>query len=293
MKKLFKLFYNLVPFKKQIFICLKFFWVPPKRITQHLHFKSAIKVKVDEKASFYINHYGYIIENELFWHGFDNAWEKVSFKLWRELSRDANTIVDIGANTGVYALMSKAINPVAAVYAIEPVERVFKKLQDNIKLNKFNIIALPEAASDKDGSAMIFDIPDTEHTYSVTVNRNMYPTDVPVIQTVIKTVKLDTIVERYNIQRIDLIKIDVETHEPEVLEGYLKYICLHKPTLLIEVLNDEVGQKIEEIVKDLGYLYFNIDEKAGIKKVEHIKKSDYYNYLLCDSPTAAKLSLIN
>lgn len=293
MKKLFKLFYELIPFKKVIFTGLKFFWVPPKHITQHLHFKSAIKIKVDDDASFSINHYGYLIENELFWHGLDNAWEKVSFKLWRELSRKADTIVDIGANTGVYALMSKAINPTAAIYAMEPVERVFKKLQDNIKLNNFDIIAISEAASNVDGAAIIFDIPDTEHTYSVTVNKNIYPTDVPVIQTTIQTIKLDTMVERYNIQRIDLMKIDVETHEPEVLEGYLKYIALHKPTMLIEVLNDEVGQKIEKIVTDLGYLYFNIDENAGIKKVDHIQKSDYYNYLLCDSQTAANLSLIN
>ena len=48
---------------------------------------------------------------------------------------------------------------------------------------------------------------------------------------------------RYNdhkITKIDLLKIDVETHEPEVLEGYTKYIHLHKPTMLIEILNDEL-----------------------------------------------------
>ena len=87
------------------------------------------------------------------------------------------------------------------------------------------------------------------------------------------------------------MKIDVETHEVEVLQGMGKYLDLFRPAMLIEILNDEVGAGVEEMVKDKGYLYFNIDENAGLKKVDHIYKSDYYNYLLCDADTAKYLDL--
>ncbi len=66
---------------------------------------------------------------------------------------------------------------------------------------------------------------------------------------------------------------------------------IYRPTLLIEILNDEIGHKVQKMVQGLGYLYFNIDEAGGTRQVESITKSDYYNYLLCDAVVAAKLRL--
>ena len=40
--------------------------------------------------------------------------------------------------------------------------------------------------------------------------------------------------------------------------------------MLIEVLSDEIGSKIEELVKDHGYHYFDIDEKNHIRVEDHI-----------------------
>src|ERR1051326_3413102 len=111
MKKYLKYFYNIIPFKKEIFTVVKHFWSPSKKISQHLHFKSKLKIKIDKQSSFNLYHYGYMIENELFWHGIDNAWEKVSFRLWKMLSETADIVLDIGANTGVYTLISGSINP--------------------------------------------------------------------------------------------------------------------------------------------------------------------------------------
>ncbi len=36
------------------------------------------------------------------------------------------------------------------------------------------------------------------------------------------------------------MKIDVETHEPEVMEGFAEYYLKFKPIILIEVLNDQI-----------------------------------------------------
>ena len=62
----------------------------------------------------------------------------------------------------------------------------------------------------------------------------------------------------------------------EVLEGLGKYLKEYQPTMLIEILNDEVGKKVETSVKEHGYLYFNIDELTDeITPVDKITKSDY------------------
>lgn len=291
MKQSLKKVYELIPLKKQFYTALKKVWRPEENIFRHLHFKGVINVPIDNSRSFKINHFGYQIENELFWKGLVNGWEKESIQLWLKLCLDSDIILDIGANTGVYSLIAKTIKPTSKVYAFEPVNRVFSKLKQNITLNNYDINPFEKAVSNEDGTAIIYDTL-TEHTYSVTVNKNLSSPETKVSETKISTITLDTFVRQENLKKIDLIKIDVETHEAEVLEGFANHISKFKPTILIEILNDEVGSKVNKLVKDLGYLYFNIDEKSGIRQVNTITKSDYYNYLLCNPETAAKLGLI-
>ncbi|MCK6649636.1 MAG: FkbM family methyltransferase [Bacteroidia bacterium] len=290
MKKATKYLYNIIPFKFEFYSFLKIFWKPREYIYKHLHFKGIIKVKVED-SSFRMKHHGYQIENEIFWVGLTNGWEKESIKLWIKLSKKANVIFDIGANTGIYSLIAKAVHPNSKVFAFEPVKRVFDKLQENIQLNKFDIYAQEEAISNSTGTAVIYDTY-SDHIYSVTVNKNLASSTTKVVEKKISTITLNDFIKKHNIEKIDLIKIDVETHEPEVLEGFSDYLSIHKPTILIEILNDEIGNKVSALIQGLGYLYFNIDEKGSPRKVDNITKSDYFNYLLCSQDTASEIGLI-
>jgi FkbM family methyltransferase len=291
MKTLFKAVYNFIPFKMEFYKALRKIWKPSQSMYRHFHFTGVFNVPLDEQKRFKIKHYGYELENEIFWGGLADGWEKESVKLWIELCRDAKIIFDVGANTGIYALIAKATNPHSKVYAFEPVARVFHKLQENISLNKFDIIPIEKAVSNSDGTAIIYDT-SSEHTYSVTVNKNLASPGTNVFETKIETVTLNSFVRQNNIKKVDVIKIDVETHEPEVLEGFLDYLFEFKPSLLIEILTDEVGERVSAILQNSDYLYFNIDERGGIRQVDKITKSDYYNYLLCGPATAKKLGLV-
>lgn len=289
MKIFLKSLYNLIPYKRELYIILKKIWNPGESIYQHLHFKGNFKVSVEDK-SFKIMHYGYQIENDIFWAGVAGNWEKDSINLWIELCKFSNVIFDLGANTGIYSLIAKTVNPTAEIYAFEPVKRIFKKLQHNISINNFNITAIEKAVSNYDGTAIIYDIPD-EHVYAVTVNKNMHSAGTKTVDTVIETVTLNTFIRDNNIKNIDLIKIDVETHEPEVLEGFSDYLKKYEPTILIEILNDEIGMNVEKQLTGLNYLYFNINEKGGIRQVSSITKSDYFNYLICKPEIATRIKL--
>jgi FkbM family methyltransferase len=238
-----------------------------------------------------MRHHGYLIENELFWRGLER-WDRISASIWITLSREARTIVDIGANTGVYTLLARSVNPAADILALEPIERVFRRFEDNLALNHFKVRALHAAASDHDGTMTIFDMP-MEHVLSVSLNRDFYLAHQrsQLIEVPVTVRSMDNLVDECGWPRVDLVKIDTETHEPEVLQGFWRTLERDRPTLLIEILNDEVAAKVEAIVGGLGYRYFNIDEVNQPTPREHLSRSAHYNFLICMPEVARKLGL--
>ena len=89
------------------------------------------------------------------------------------------------------------------------------------------------------------------------------------------------------------MKIDVETHEPEVLAGFRKILLRDKPSLLIEILNDEVAKRVEEQIKDVGYLYYNIDDVTWPPpRVATLTRSGHFNFLLCQPEVARSIGLV-
>lgn len=270
---------------------LRKFIIPKQSLYKHLHFNGDFHVDIDGQHSFEMRHYGYEIENEVFWNGVYDGWEKVSLQLWGELCKDANTVLDVGANTGIYTLLTKAINPAATIHSFEPVKRVYDRLLHNVALNNYEVSCVGEALSNFNGKATIYD-KDTPHTYSVTVNKDTSVDMETSVAVEIETMRLDTYIESNGIKAVDVIKLDVETHEAEVLEGMGKYLEAFQPTFLIEILNEEVAGKISELIDGMGYEYYNIDENGFIRKVSKLTTSDYYNFLLCKKEISKRLKTL-
>ncbi|HEY6504863.1 MAG TPA: FkbM family methyltransferase [Chitinophagaceae bacterium] len=290
MKSLLKKVYKVIPFKQQVFSLVRKMGKVPHSIHRHLYFDGVISYKVNGKK-IKMNQKGYDVENTLFWAGVEGCWEKVSIGLWIRLCKDSNTILDIGANTGTYALVAKTVNEKANVIAFEPLDFIFTKLTANAALNKLDIRCMPYALSDFNGTAKVY-AESLEHLYSVTVNKNLGSPDVQVHETEIAARKLSTIINEQSLSGVDLMKIDVEHHEAEVLKGMEEYLNKWRPVMLIEILTDEVGQNVQNLIRGMEYIFFNIDENGSIRKVDNIGKSDYCNYLLCSAEKAAYLKLV-
>lgn len=282
--------YGFLPFKRSCCVLLRALWTPPERISRHLTFHGDFTVNVDETHAFRLRHFGYPVENGLFWRGIAGCWEPVSVGLWIRLCRNARVVLDIGANTGVYALIAASLRPDARVYAFEPVQRIFERLETNRRLNGSAIHCVQTALSDHTGTAVIYD-PGDEHLYSASVNRNCYEGSSRVTAVEIPVVRLDDFVDQHHLKHIDLVKIDVEMHESEVLRGFGRYLRECRPAILIEIRDEDVAARVEAQVTGLGYLYFNIDERAGVREVGRLGASDYFNFLLCTEATAAAIGL--
>jgi FkbM family methyltransferase len=290
MKVLLKQLYKVLPFKQQIFSVVRSIVTLPNSVSKHLYFDGQISFKVGKKTIL-MNQKGYDVENTLFWRGVGGCWEKVSVGIWIKLCEDATHILDIGANTGAYALIAKTVNPKAEVFAFEPMDMIHKRLEDNVRLNNLDIKCLPYALSNYTGDATVY-AESENHIYSVTVNQNRSHETIPVFEKKIQTKTLIDFIKEHRIQKIDLMKIDVETHEPEVMEGLGAYLAKWTPTLLIEVLDERVVTELNAMFAGLNYVYFNIDEEGQIRQSHRIEISDYYNYLVCVPEVAKKLQLI-
>jgi FkbM family methyltransferase len=233
-------------------------WTPPRSVYEHLWMRGPFDIEVEPNRTFRMIGYGYSVENELFWKGYAGSWEHASLALWRELCKGAEWIVDVGANTGVYALAAQALRPSAKVLAIEPSTRVFDKLVKNIRLNGFPIAAEPVALSDRSGAATFYDSPD-EHQYSASLETGMggtLPVEVPVA-------RLDDVLANHGFPRVDLIKIDVERHEAAVLRGMRECLERDRPTILIEVLDDYCRKGIESALAGIDYRWELLADDEG------------------------------
>ena len=295
-----KFFYNAIPFKKFIFLFVKIFYVPSRTLYQHLTFKGVTSINLDgNKLKIYNT--ATLIENQLFWRGIE-GFEPNSLRIWIKLCKTSNIILDIGANTGVYSLLAKSVNNASTVHAFEPVERVYKILEKNAFINNFDIITHNKAVSNYDGVGMFYD-DEEEHTTSVVINLDR--SDEKRLHKVeIETIKLDTFIKNNKIKNIDLIKMDVELHEAEVIEGFGWHIKKFRPTLIVEVIRDYVAASLQEHLSELEYNYFYINEPFAGGDYDCTIHSDAYqrvktlincksgNYLICTDDVARELNLM-
>jgi FkbM family methyltransferase len=273
--------YEQVPLKRTAFEVMRRTVKLPRRLTSHLSFRGTFTVSIDRFHDLRLQHWGYMMENDLFWNGLGNGYEGTSLQVWRRLAPHASVILDVGANTGIYALVARCVNPTANIIALEPVERIFRRLQRNIELNGGNITAEQIAASDMTGEAIIYDRPeDHELTASLDPLMVQYCGGGGVEYTV-PTKRLDDLLSSAGFSNIDLIKIDVELFEPQVLIGMGAFLSNCKPALIVEILNEEVARRVDDITRDLGYKVFRIVEKRGLVAADVVEVTDLKerNYL--------------
>ncbi len=285
----FRNVYRAIPAKQPLFSFIKSIVPIPYSLYKNLRFKGIIKVNTKNNSFKVHTDYDKYVETKLFWKGVEAKYEKMSYQLWMNLSKKASVILDVGANTGIYSLISKTVNPKASVYGFEPLPDVFKQFKANEDLNSFGIHCLELAAANQDGTADIYTNP-AEKLYTSTLNSEN--TVENSIKTTIKTITLKTWIEENNITKIDLMKVDVESFEPQVMQGMGKYLKQMRPTMLMEILSNEVGKEVEKYLEGCNYLFFNLDEETKPKLVPHLKAEGYLNHLICSKETAQYLGLL-
>ncbi len=205
--------------------------------------------------------------------------------------KDADSVyIDVGANIGAFVYRAlKHIKP-RQVFAFEPLPDLNLSLQKKFRdIHLFNI-----ALSNSEGSAS-FKIPIAGkkrlHTRA-TLNtdfREDVETEHKIIEVALSS--LDVWSEKQSLKRVDLLKIDVEGHEENLIDGSIAFLQKFQPVLIIEIEQRHHKKSITEIIEKInaiGYkvLYFDSDSKLlkspvdqldDIQQKGKMKTADYIN----------------
>ncbi len=81
---------------------------------------------------------------------------------------------------------------------------------------------------------------------------------------------LDSIVKEHNLDRVDVIKIDVEGAEKQLLEGAMDTLGRMRPVVLLEVSEKALGlqgtrpQELIDLLQSLQYVMHRFDPLTGL-----------------------------
>lgn len=168
---------------------------------------------------------------------------------WFFTPKRAFTVVDVGANCGIYTLKAaKKVGTKGLVIAIEPENENYDFLSRNIRINRYNnVIPLKLALSSFEGRSELYVQNFGKHSLITKTNRAV---DVSVTT-------LALLLNRIGVSRIDLMKIDVEGSESEVLRGSEDLLTSKKISRLVIAAYHSPVQA-EEIEKYLTFFDYKV-----------------------------------
>jgi FkbM family methyltransferase len=234
-----------------------------RRIYSHFPYVGIVEVDCGA-GTFRIRSRGHNIENGLYWDGIA-AHEPRTMAIWMREAARSRVVLDVGANSGVFALAAAACGA-GAVHAFEPVPRVHAILAENFALNPgLPLHAWACAAGAETGTASIFD-PGGDAPTSASLSERFareHFGDLPA--TVVEVVAIDDFCAREGIARVDLVKIDVEGFEEQALAGMRATVAASSPTIVMEVLPEQEARlrAVVEATWPGRYDWQPIDEGAG------------------------------
>ena len=216
------------------------------------------------------------------------------------------TILDIGSNIGYYPLMElNLIGKNGTLISVEPSGSNIKLLKKNLTLNNFHNIEIHEGAiSDIDSQKDFF--------LSNQSNLNTFHnigTGIEHLSGEIIKVKTQTISSVLKGRSVDLIRMDVEGHEVEVLNGMLSSIKEFRklPMIIFEThlsrysSEHDFGKTLNELFKLKYKVIFvgsssergsNIISKYGYKSIKEIKSDGEKRKIFKDIKSKDAIQLI-
>jgi|TARA_B110000027_G_scaffold65789_1_gene70476 FkbM family methyltransferase len=141
-------------------------------------------------------------------------------------------LLDCGCNYGFYSFYAASLSSQNLVIAIEASPTTAKDFEKNLNLNKFKNIALKNFAISNTDNIRIT-LNESKNDWESSLSHTDF--DKKKV-TKVKTKKIDTIIKNKKLDDYSLlIKLDIEGHELQAIEGAKNTIKKYKPIIIIEL----------------------------------------------------------
>ena len=197
----------------------------------------------------------------------------VEAKLLRSVVVESSVMLDIGANAGIYSTIMEDIVGSENLYIFEPLPHLYRYLRKRFE----NAHVFDLALSDKEGvrNIRVPFIDGTRVDARATFNSHTESNQTGTEELAVQLLSLDSFAKTANLKSIELVKIDVEGHELEVINGGVETITRFKPLILIEIESRHHQFPITEIFaqfESLGYEGYYLHPAAF--KLNNVAKFD-------------------
>ncbi len=185
-------------------------------------------------------------------------WAQGEIDLCKRILTPTDVVIEVGSNIGSHTLaLAKTVNK-GAVFAFEPNNVIFQNLCANISINSItNCFCYLNALSDKSNEQMF--IPNINYSQEGNFGAMSLGNEKNNFSLPVNVVTLD---DKFpNLNRLKILKIDIEGMELNALKGAVKLIKRTKPLIYLE--NDRIDKSKEliEFIFSLEYrIYWHITD---------------------------------
>jgi FkbM family methyltransferase len=174
------------------------------------------------------------------------------------------TVIDAGANFGVFtATLAAAVGESGAVHSFEPLPAARRRLERTIELNALgNVTVNGSAVADRAGAVTLFDYGPGYESWATLAPREIDTAGGTVRATAessVESTTLDQYCEQKGIERVDLLKIDVEGLEERVLRGAERLL-----NGAVDLVIMEVADTTLEAAGSRAHTVIDIVERSGL-----------------------------
>ena len=191
-------------------------------------------------------------------------YEKAEIDYLYETLKPGDTFLDIGANIGLFSLnASTIVGEKGRVFGFEAFGPNYGQFKANITLNSFqNISAEKMAISDKEDFIEILYNDNDKNVGMASAYLKDYTSKESV-----KCMQLDSYFMDHQIDKVDLIKIDIEGGEYDALLGMDKIMTELKPKILIEINKEALensNHNEQELLDLLKKYHYKLLKKLSV-----------------------------
>lgn len=204
----------------------------------------------------------------------EGDWFEAEMEFWRNQLQPEMTVIDVGANVGVYTFSAaQQVGKAGRVIAIEPFSGCVKCMEETRRVNDLSQVSICRgAASDRQGAIRL-----SLHGASE-LNEVIADDSTPASGNVEEApcFTLDSLIDSEKLDRVDWLKIDAEGHEIQVLKGSDRLLKDFAPNILYENIAAAQGSNTEvaAYLQSKGYQLFRyqpfVQQLIPISTVEEL-----------------------